>query len=67
MTQGTVLSYDSDDGKGYIRPDHDTDENEKIAFDKDSLAGGEVREGDRVSFDLEGGMVGVFAKNVRRI
>lgn len=68
MTRGTVVEYDSEDEEGYIEPDDDHD---RIPFDKKSLVGFKQGErpkaGDRVSFEIEGGMVGLWAKNVRRV
>ena len=68
MTRGTVVDYDDDREQGYIEPDDDHD---RIPFDKKSLVdfkqGERPRTGDRVSFEIEGGMAGLWARNVRRV
>lgn len=68
MTRGTIIAYDDDTGEGYIKPD---DEHDRIPFDRDSLMEFERTErpqpGDRVAFEIEGGMAGLWAKNVRRV
>lgn len=68
MTRGTVISYDPDEGSGYIRPDDDTD---RIPFDRESLMDfaedDNPAAGDRVSFQVEGGMAGIWATHVKRI
>lgn len=68
MTRGTVIGYDETRGEGYIKPDEDED---RIPFDRDSLIDFAPDErpqaGDRVSFDIEGGMAGLWAKHVRRV
>lgn len=61
---GTIHEYDPDKGQGRILPDGD--EEETIPFDE--VAEGErIREGDRVTYDVVGGMAGRMAKEVRRI
>lgn len=68
MTRGTVISYDADEETGYIDPD---DGDDRIPFDKNSLEGFErgagPKEGDRVSFMVEGGLAGIYASSVRRV
>lgn len=69
MTRGTVLSYDLERGSGYIEPDDD--EHERIPFDDKSLdgfaKGTGPSAGDRVSFQVEGGMAGIWAIHVRLV
>lgn len=61
---GTIREYDPDKGQGRILPDGD--EEETIPFDE--VAEGErIREGDRVTYDVVGGLAGRMAKAVRRI
>ncbi len=68
MTRGRVIAYDESSEQGYIQPDDDHD---RIPFDRKSLVdfaqGERPSAGDRVSFDIEGGMAGLWAKNVRRV
>lgn len=68
MTTGTVISFDREEETGYIDPD---DGDERIPFDMDSLEGFESgtapRAGDRVSFAVEGGLAGFWARRVRRL
>ena len=68
MTRGTVVKYDDASEEGYIKPD---EEHDRIPFDRESLAGFALGErpqaGDRVSFEIDGGLAGLWAKNVRRI
>ena len=61
------MKYDADNEEGYIEPDDDHD---KIPFDKKSLVDfgrDRPKAGDRVSFEIEGGMAGLWAKNIRRV
>ncbi len=66
MTRGKVISYDADEDAGFIDPD---DGDERIPFDKNSLEGfrrGAVPQaGERVSFVVEGGLAGIWARHVR--
>lgn len=68
MTRGTIISYEADGETGYIKPDDDDD---RIPFDRKSLEdfprGEDPGPGDRVSFKIEGGMVGLWATHVRRL
>lgn len=68
MASGTIKSYDRDNGNGYIAPEHGGD---AIPFDKGSLAEGEhtddLRPGDRVLYEVDGGLAGVMATHVRRV
>lgn len=68
MTRGTVTRFDANEKTGYVMPDDDDDE---IPFDRESLVGfgpGEdPKQGDRVSFRVEGGMAGLWATDVKRI
>ena len=68
MTRGTVVEYDTDNDQGYIQPDENDD---RIPFDRDSLvgfgAGERPKPGDRLSFEIEGGISGLWAVNVRRV
>lgn len=68
MTRGTVIAYNPDEGSGYIQPDKQED---RIPFDRNSLLefheGEHPTAGDRVSFQVEGGMAGLWATHVKRI
>lgn len=66
MTTGTVTSYDAEKGSGAVRPDgtkHD------LPFSTKDLARPELqaqlREGDRVRFQIEGGLTGLGITNLR--
>ena len=60
MTAGTVVSYDTEKRHGFVRPDGNDD---AIPFEtEDSLT---LRAGDRIHFEIEGGMAGEMAKNVQ--
>lgn len=70
MATGKIDSYDPDKREGYIIPDTPHGEDDKIPFDEDALKTHDVRTlkvGDSVSYDVEGGLAGVMAKDVRRI
>ena len=62
--QGTIHSYDPEKQQGHIRPDGEEDET--IPFDH-ITEGQPLREGDRVQYDVVGGLAGNMAKEVRRI
>lgn len=61
---GYIESYDASKGQGFIQLDDDEDET--VPFDE-VAEGMTVKEGDRVRFDVVGGMAGRMAKNVRPI
>jgi cold shock CspA family protein len=63
---GYVKAYDPERGKGWIEPDHGGDE---LPFRRRDVIdeGGELRAGERVSYEVEGGMAGTVAIDVRRI
>ena len=67
MATGTIKSYDPDDQNGYIEPDEGNDD---IPFDRDALVdfhqGDEIRAGERVTYEVEGGLAGHMATDVRR-
>ncbi len=68
MTRGTIISYDTEDERGYIDPDMG---DERIPFDRSSLEDFPTDRvptaGERVSFVVEGGMAGPWATKVRRL
>lgn len=68
MTRGTVVDYDDENEQGYIKPDAEDD---RIPFDRASLIdfdrGERPKAGERVAFEIEGGLAGLWAKNVRRV
>ncbi len=67
MTTGKIIKYDEEDG-GYIQPD---DGGDKLPFTRSDLTAATqeqtLHEGDRVTFDVEGGLAGVGAKNISLI
>lgn len=65
MTTGTVDQYDADSRRGYIVSDADKD-NERIPFELEEDAP-PVTKGDRVAYDVRGGMAGIIAVSVRLI
>ena len=68
MATGKVTSYDPDEGEGMIQPDG---EDQTLPFDTDSLTDPSLKAhlhvGDRVRFEVEGGLAGVMCTNVERI
>ncbi|HMB92113.1 MAG TPA: hypothetical protein VKP65_14770 [Rhodothermales bacterium] len=70
MATGRIADYDAKKHEGYIIPDTPHGEHDKIPFDKDALKKHQVTElkdGDIVSFDIIGGMIGLMAKDIRLI
>ena len=68
MTTGVVTSYDPDKREGYLRPDADADgEEEHIPFELGDEEPISLRAGDRVSYDVEGGLAGIMAIQVRKL
>lgn len=67
MMTGTVASFDAESGDGYIIPDG---EDEKLPFDaevvEDYDPGDPIRVGEKVLYEVEGGMAGIMAKVVHR-
>ncbi|MEX2400385.1 MAG: hypothetical protein WD423_06405 [Rhodothermales bacterium] len=63
-----MITYDSAQSSGYIQPDND---DERVPFDRDSLVNYPDDEtptaGDRVRFNVEGGLVGLWATHVERL
>lgn len=66
MPTGIVAEYDSEKRQGYLTPDSDK-EDEKIPFELDEDAADQIRPGDPVSYDVEGGMAGIMAVDVRKL
>lgn len=68
MAHGRIKEYDPEDGNGYIAADGSGDE---VPFSRDDLAEGEtddlLRAGDRVTYEVEGGLAGIHAFDVRRV
>ena len=68
MTTGKVISYDPDKGDGMIQPDG---QDHTLPFDTDSLTDASLKahlhEGDRVRFEVVGGLAGVMCTEVERI
>ena len=70
MATGRIDDYDPKKREGYIIPDTPHGENDKIPFEKDALKKHHVetlKDGDIVSFDIQGGMIGLMAKDIRLI
>jgi len=61
MNNGTVKFFNNAKGFGFITPD---DGSKDVFVHKNSLAD-EIREGDKVSFDVEEGEKGLNAVNVK--
>ncbi len=66
MPTGIVEEYDPEKRQGYLIPDSDK-EDEKIPFELDEDAADQIRPGDAVSYDVEGGMAGIMAVDVRKL
>jgi len=68
MTEGKVVSYDAESHEGNIHPD---DEEDEIPFYsdgiKDEATRARLKEGDRVRFNIEGGMAGLVCVEVERL
>lgn len=66
MADGTIMKWDPDTGKGWIDADDD-----RIPFETDGLADevdpADIAEGDRVRFEVEGGLAGVTGIDIRPI
>lgn len=70
MATGRIVDYHPKKREGYIIPDTPHGEHDKIPFEKDALKKYNVtdlKDGDIVSFDIQGGMIGLMAKNIRLI
>lgn len=70
MATGRIDDYDPKKREGYIIPDTPHGENDKIPFDEDALEKHnvtELKDGDIVSFNVEGGLAGLMAKDIRLI
>lgn len=67
---GRIAKFDADSGEGYIDPDESPENEDKIPFDLedvDDADRAEVASGQRVRFEVRGGMAGEFAVHVTRI
>ncbi len=68
MAEGVIESFDEESGKGFIQPEEGGG---KIPFDRkvvaDHQTGDLITVGDRVTYDVEGGLAGDMAKEVRRV
>jgi CspA family cold shock protein len=62
MQQGTVKFFNTGKGFGFITPDNGG----KDVFVHVSGLRDEIREGDKVTFDVENGQKGLSAVNVKR-
>lgn len=62
-TQGTVKFFNSEKGFGFIK--HDDGKNETFVHASGLMD--DIKEGDRVEFDLQNGKKGMNAVNVRLI
>ena len=60
MITGTITEYNPENGHGYVRPDGNDD---PIPFEADE--GMKLQKGDRIEFEIEGGMAGEMAFDVR--
>lgn len=65
MTTGTITDIDAHKRQGYIRPDTET-HGERIPFDLEKDPDTDLSPGDRVTYDVEGGLAGIMAINVRK-
>lgn len=63
MTQGTVKWFSEEKGYGFISPDEGT---EDVFVHHSSVDGPDLREGERVTFEVEEGDRGLKATNVQR-
>lgn len=66
MATGIIVEYDPDKRRGYLVPDTDNEE-EKIPFEIDKKNDPGLRPGDSVSYDVEGGLAGIMAIEVRKL
>ena len=68
MATGVIVSYDPEEETGYIDPDEGDDH---IPFDAQCVAdadeGPMLQEGQRVEFDVEGGLAGLMCRHMRRL
>lgn len=62
-TQGTVKFFNSEKGFGFIK--HDDGKNETFVHASGLMD--DIKEGDRVEFELKSGQKGMNAVNVKRI
>jgi cold shock CspA family protein len=66
MAEGKVVSYDPDSQEGDIEPD--SEDHEKVPFYsdgfKDPATKRRLKEGDRVRFDIVGGMTGLMCTDI---
>ena len=62
MENGTVKFYNTTKGFGFITPDNGG----KDVFVHQTALSGDIREGDKVSFEVESGPKGPNAINVRK-
>ncbi|GAB5518613.1 MAG: hypothetical protein RhofKO_08640 [Rhodothermales bacterium] len=66
MPSGRILTYDSEAGSGTIQPDVGGDD---IIFSREALSPAHkdlaLAEGDRVVYDVEGGMAGTHISELR--
>lgn len=70
MATGRIDRYNPKKREGYIIPDTPNGKDDKIPFEKDALETHNVttlKDGDIVSFDIVGGMIGLMAKDIRLI
>lgn len=64
MQEGTVKFFNETKGFGFIRP---SDGGQDIFVHVSGLAGSEIRENDRVSYEVQNGKKGLNAVNVKVI
>jgi len=62
MQEGTVKFFNETKGFGFIRP---SDGGQDIFVHVTGLAGGEIRENDKVSYEVQNGKKGLNAVNVK--
>lgn len=66
MASGIIAEFDVEKRQGYLIPDSDSHE-EMIPFELDEDSGLELRSGDHVTYEVEGGFAGIMATHVRKV
>ena len=66
MATGRIVDYDPKKRKGYIESDDEADD-EDIPFEISRDNEASFSEGDHVQYDVEGGLAGIMAIDVRKV